>query len=497
MTEPRRPNFLIIVADQLRADAVGAFGGAHAKTPNIDALADRGTRFTNAFVQHTVCGPSRASFLTGWYPHVRGHRSLVHLLRPEDPNLLKTLKRHGYHVTHIGARGDTWAPGATEESVHEYGWSVRPETMFASKAEPAEVDEDDPMARAYYRGDVADQIDFDEACVRTAEDWLAARPDDRPWSLYVPMIFPHCPFGVPEPWYSLHDRDALPPRRPRLRTGHEPAFMQHLRDVHRADELSDEQWREIAAVYHGMVSRLDHHVGRMLDALGTGPGGTDDTVVVLFSDHGEYLGDYDLIEKWPAGVHDCLSRDPLVFAGPSIPEGVVVDDMVELLDIVPTIHDLAGIEVTYTHFGQSLTPVMRDPGAGHRDLAFTEGGFAPGEVERVTGGAGFPYTLKQYVEETFPESVGRVVAVRSRRWTYVWRQHEPPELYDRSGDPDELHNLAGRAEHAVVETQLKDALFDWLLTTADVMPWDNDPRFPKVDLPVPSRAGRTPSQPSA
>lgn len=477
------PNFVVIVADQLRADAVGAFGSSVAETPNIDALAARGTKFTNAFVQHTVCSPSRASFLTGWYPHVRGHRSLTHLLRPTDPNLLKSLKEQGYHVAHVGERGDTWAPGATEVSCDEYGWSEPVDAWFGAKMKHA--DPDDPMARAYYRGEVPDEVDFDEACVRTAEQWLGQRPSDRPWMLYVPMIFPHCPFAVAEPWFSMHDRDALPPRRPRVQSGHEPEFMQHLRDSHGTDDLSDEQWREIAATYHGMVSRFDAHVGRILDALGDAQ---ENTVVLLFSDHGEYLGDYDLIEKWPSGMHDCLARDPLVMAGPGIPRGRDVDEMVELIDIVPTVHDLAGIEPDYTHFGKSLLPVLAEPDAGHREYAFTEGGFLGVEIEQVTGGGPFPYNLKQQVEHDHPECVGKVVAVRSRDWTYVWRLHEPPELYDRRNDPDELHNLAGLAEHADREAHLRSELLRWFVATGDMMPREPDPRFPEIDLPAPARA---------
>jgi arylsulfatase A-like enzyme len=479
-----RPNFVIIVADQLRADAVGAFGSRIAKTPNIDALAGRGTRFTNTFVQHTVCSPSRASFLTGWYPHVRGHRSLTHLLRPEEPNLLRTLKEAGYHVTHVGERGDTWAPGATEVSCHEYGWSMPPARPFMAPR-PDAPDEDDLMARAYYGGLVDEEIDFDEACTRTAEQWLSQPPTGSPWLLYVPMIFPHCPFAVAEPWYSLHDRDAVPPRRPTARSGHEPAFMQHLRDVHRASELADEQWREIAAVYHGMVSRFDAHVGRMLEAVGSR---RDETVVVLFSDHGEYLGDYDLIEKWPSGMHDCLARDPLVMAGPGIPEGREVDGMVELLDIVPTVHDLAGIDAGYTHFGRSLLPVMADPAAGHRAYAFTEGGFLVDEIATAVGNAKFPYRLKQDVQRDHPKCVGRVAAIRSREWTYVWRQHEPDELYDRASDPDELHNLAASPDHAEIAARLRDELLGWFATTSDVLPLERHPRLPAVDLPVPGWA---------
>jgi arylsulfatase A-like enzyme len=487
-----QPNVVVIIADQLRADALGAFGSVQAKTPNIDALAERGTKFTNCFVQHTVCSPSRASFLTGWYPHVRGHRSLTHLLRPDDPNLLKSFKNNGYHVTHVGERGDTFAPGATEASCDEYGWSTPPAHGLISRK--GAMHPDWPLSRAFYIGRIDDEFedDFDEACTRTAVDWLAQAPADKPWLLYVPLVFPHCPFAVTEPWYSLHDRASIAPRRPGVQSGHEPSFMQHVRDTYGTDRLSDEDWREIAGVYHGMVSRFDSQVGRIVEAVGTSLGDPDldNTVVMLFSDHGEYLGDYDLIEKWPSGMNDCLARTPLIMAGPSIPATAEVDDMVELLDIVPTLYELANIEPDYTHFGKSLVPTVRDSDSDrppHRRFAFTEGGFLRQE-EHLLETPGFPYDLKGKAEHDRPETVGKAVAVRSADWTYVWRLYEPPELYDRATDPDEIHNLAGKPEHAAVEAELGAELLRWMVETGDVMPWSEDPRFPTIELPVPAGA---------
>lgn len=166
-----RPNVVVFVPDQLRADAVGVFGNPYVQTPNIDRLAARGARCANAFVQHPVCSPSRASFLTGWYPHVSGHRTLTHLLRADEPNFLKTFRDNGYHVTWVGERGDTFAPGGTEASVDEYGFAVAPTGMrWAADIEY----ENDLAARTFYAGRVEDAVDFDEAAVRTAETWLAA-----------------------------------------------------------------------------------------------------------------------------------------------------------------------------------------------------------------------------------------------------------------------------------------------------------------------------------
>jgi hypothetical protein len=120
-----RPNLLFFIPDQLRYDALGCSGNALARTPHVDGLASRGTRFTDCYGQHSVCGPSRVSFLTGWYPHVRGHRTLDYLLHDDEPNLLRILLQAGYHVAHAGMRGDTFAPGMTQESTSRFGFEVK------------------------------------------------------------------------------------------------------------------------------------------------------------------------------------------------------------------------------------------------------------------------------------------------------------------------------------------------------------------------------------
>jgi arylsulfatase A-like enzyme len=468
-------NFLVVVADQLRADALGAFGNSTARTPRLDRLASSGAAFTNAYAQHPVCAPSRASFLSGWYPHTAGHRSFGTPLRDDEPNFLRTFRENGYHVTWVGDRGDTFGPGATELSVDEHGFSTKPLSgRWGDGLAPTESALPDD-ARLFYRGRVLDRddVDFDEAAVRTAEQWLAA-PPDRPWVLFAPLVAPHCPFQVPEPWFSLHDRAALPD--PVSGSGPEPAYLQGIRDYYGLSGVTPEMWREVAATYHGMVSRLDHHVGRLVDAAGP------DTVVVFFSDHGEYLGDFGVIEKWPSALHSCITRDPLIISGPGVPSAGSVDAMVELVDVFPTLLDLAGLEAGYAHFGRSLLPVLRDPAAGHREYAFSEGGFLVEEEPKFER-AVFPYDRKAALQHERPEMVGKAVAVRDQRWTYVWRLYEPAELYDRAADPDEAHNLAG--QHPSVEARLSQELLRWLVATGDTLPERVLPRLPAVDLPTP------------
>ncbi|HET6966856.1 MAG TPA: sulfatase-like hydrolase/transferase [Ornithinibacter sp.] len=463
-----RPNFLLFMPDQLRADAVGAFGGPVASTPAIDALAARGVRFTNAFAQHSVCSPSRVSMFTGWYPHVAGHRTLTHLLKPWEPNLFRTLRDAGYHVAAAGLRGDLFAPGVSAGSVDRMGFQVPP-TSFRDPLVP----EGHPLRRAMYAGsrgaDVV--VDIDEATTRTAEAWLAEGLPE-PWLLFVPLVFPHPPFGAEEPWYSLHDRSRMPAPCPPKRGG-EPRFMPALRDRLGTDALTD-HWAELAATYHGMVSRVDHQLGRLLGAVERAGAG-DRTVTAFFTDHGEYLGDFGLVEKWPAGVDDCLVRNPLVMAGPGVASGGACGAMVEMVDLLPTLCELAEAEVAHTHFGRSLADVLAEPGAPHRD-PFSEGGFLVAE-EHLLERAGGHYDYKGALQHEDPRLVGRVTALRTPRWTYVRRLYEADELYDRAADPQETTNLIGDPGHAAVVADLSGRLLDWLLETSDVVPWAPDPRF--------------------
>lgn len=476
-----RPNFLVFIPDQLRRDAVGCFGNDVARTPHIDALAARGTRFDQAFGQHSVCSPSRVSFLTGWYPHVRGHRSLGHLLQPWEPNLLRLLKDSGYHVAHAGLRGDTFAQGVTRESTSRFGFSVRPRTVFGKSPYPLEH----RFARAFYHGlrqRPGVTLDFDEAATQTAEEWLGEGLPE-PWVMYVPLVFPHPPFEVEEPWFSLHARADMPEPVPPARG--EPRYMSAIRERYGTDRLDAADWAEIAATYYGMVSRVDDQLGRILQAVERA-GAEARTAVFFFPDHGEYLGDYGLVEKWASGQHDCLLHNPLIASVPGGAEANAAVGLVELIDLVPTLLELAEVEPQHTHFGRSLTPLLRDGSAAHREAAFSEGGFAVHE-EPLFERAGFPYDLKAAIQHEDPETQGKVATVRTERWTYSHRLCEGDELYDRRSDPRQLDNRSGRAELREVESELRERVLQWLLATADVLPWKADPRMDNDGAVVPTR----------
>jgi arylsulfatase A-like enzyme len=481
-----RPNIVVVMPDQLRADAVGAFSSTGAQTPHLDELASRGTRFTQAFSQHSVCGPSRTSIFTGWYPHVAGHRTLDNLLKPWEPNLLRMFKDAGYHVAWAGMRGDTFAPGVTKTSTDFMGYTVKPRhTRWPSPpVEGALAD-----ANCWYSGlrsprdGEADVLDLDEAAIQTCEQLLADGMPE-PWLLFVALVFPHPPFAVEEPWWSLHSRDAMSPPLPPL-LDDKPAFMRAMREEYRLDLLGPDDWAELKATYYGMVSRVDAQLGRVVAGVDRA-GAASRTAWTFFTDHGEYMGDYGLVEKWASGLNDCLLRNPLIIATPDASGGGACDELVELVDVLPTLAELGEVRVEHSQFGRSLAPLLLDPQDAdvratrvpHRDAAFSEGGHRNDEPHVLEAITLPPYAAKAAIQQRDPLTVGKAVAMRTREWTFVHRLYESDELYDRVTDAGELVNLSGRPEVAAVEHELRGRVLDWLLSTGDVVPWTPDPRFP-------------------
>lgn len=471
-----RPNFILFMTDQQRADSVGAFGNAAASTPNIDALAARGVRFDQAFGQHSACSQARVSMLTGWYPHVAGHRTLDHLLQAGEPNLYRDLRDAGYVVAWAGVRGDTFAPGVTAASTDFHGYTVAPDLGALGALHEDRYPEGHRLRNAFLVGAVGTGeplLTPDEASIRTAVDLLAQGLPE-PFVLVLTLFAPHPPFAVEEPWASMHDPADLPAPLPP--SDGKAGFLAAYRELAGLDGLTTDDWALVRAAYAGMVSRLDEQFGRVM-AAAEQAGVLERTVTVFHTDHGEYLGDFGMVEKWPSGLDECLLRNPLIVAGPGVAENATAGALVEMIDLPATVAELAGVELAHRHFGRSLTTVLADPSAPHRDRAFSEGGFRLDEADQNEQPEHHPYLLKGRLQQERPDLVGRAVAVRSPDWTYVHRVEEPDELYDRTADPHETTNLAADPAHAPRCQALRDEILDWLVTTSDVIPPQRDPRM--------------------
>jgi choline-sulfatase len=470
-------NFILFNPDELRAESVGCYGHALAQTPNMDMLASQGTRFDQCHVQHSVCTPSRCSFMTGWYPHVRGHRTLWHMLRRDEPNLLRYLKEAGYEVRWYGKNdllsSDSFAGSVDVAESHG-------QRMFG--ANPYSLNDPGYYSFLYdaYEGPLGEHGDY--ANVQAAIEFLRSGPEN-PFMLYLPLVFPHCPYSAPQLWHDLIDPDALPPLRP-SGLPNKPEFHRLIRRSRRLDEVDESLLCKIQAVYLGMTGFMDHLLGQLLDVLEE-TGLASDTTIIFFSDHGDYAGDYGLVEKWPSACEDVITRVPLIIRSPGGVPGHVVREPVELFDIMATALDLAGIEAQHDHFAMSLAPQLCGAPGDPDRAVYCEGGYARHEPHCFEGKPARDqfardehhiYYPKGKVQQDHPDSVGRTVMVRTSAHKLIYRPTGISELYDLDLDPLEMDNLYGQTSSARIQRQLEARMLDWLVETSDVTPFNIDPR---------------------
>lgn len=470
-------NFVIFMPDEMRAESAACYQHALVRTPNLDRLAAEGCLFEQCYVQHPVCSPSRCSMFTGWYPHVAGHRTLWHLLRPHEPNLFRSLKQAGYDVRWYGKNdllsADSFAASVTEATGGGRG-NFGPQVRTGG---------DDPHFYTFlgHAFDGGPMETSDGVCVSRGVEFLRSRPE-QPFCLYLPLTHPHPPYSAPRPWHDMYRAEDVPALRPPETAG-KPVFHELIRRTRRLDRLADDQFRRIAAVYLGQITYVDHLLGELLRALDE-TGLADDTCVIFTSDHGDWAGEFGLVEKWPSALDDALARVPFVIRTPGGAAGHRVTTNVELFDMTATVLELAGIEARHTHFARSLAAQLRGA-AGQPRTVYAEGGYDPHEPHcfegRGTGDhAGMKtdqiYYPKVHLQQTHRHSVCRAAMVRSPTHKLIYRTADACELYDMVADPRELDNLYGRREAAEVQAALERDLLDFYLGTSDVAPFDENPR---------------------
>jgi arylsulfatase A-like enzyme len=429
--------------------------------------------------------------MTGWYPHVRGHRTMFHMLQPDEPCLLRTLKEQGYFVWWGGKNDLIPAQNGYDEYCDvKYTSETTPRPMFA--VDRASEWRGDPKGDTYYSFQVG-RLDTDGEEIYRDNDWINVQGaidlirtyvGDKPLCIYLPLTYPHPPYAVEDPWYSAIDRDVLPKRIPSPDdwTG-KPSILAKLQERQGLCGWTESRWDELRATYLGMCARVDHQFGLLLDALRDADM-YDDTAVFMFSDHGDFTGDYGLVEKTQNTFEDCLTRVPLIIKPPaSVPTRPgVSDSFVELIDIPATVEDLCGIESGHTHFGRSLLPIVSGETDTGRDAVFCEGGRRRNEEQakelESLGGRdrGSLYWPRLSIQETDDVAHTKAIMCRMQDYKYVRRLYEQDELYDLRDDPAELRNRIGDPAYASVADQLRDRLLTHFLDTADVVPFDTDRR---------------------
>lgn len=474
-SNPSQHNIIIFMPDQLRAESIECYGHPLVKTPNMDALAAQGTRFAHCQSAYPVCTAARCSMMTGWPPHVRGHRSVYYLLQPDEPNLFRYLKNNGYDVYWYG-KNDLLVHEIFEESVTHWNYFAEgPE--WSGKDNPWAYD--DPYYFTFLFGEGRDRTEYpDYQRVQAAIKVLEATQRERPFCIFLPLFFPHPPFTGPKGFHSMYHPDDIPHLRPGGLTG-KPPFYEAIRRSRRLDQLQEADFRKINAVYLGMISYTDWLLGELLEALDK-TNHSKDTVVFFCSDHGEWAGDYGLVEKWSAAMDDPILKVPLIVRHPEGKTGHIVDGLVELYDVMATCLEIAGVIPDHTHFARNLLPqIMGNPGDPDRAV-FSEGGYNTYELQAFEPLEMFPkehiYYPKIWLENTHPEMISRTTTIRSKNYKLTLRPDSQSEFYDLTKDPQELYNLYGDPAYAEQQTALKIQLLDWYIRTSDVVPVGRDQR---------------------
>jgi len=483
----RRFNVVLFVAEHWRAKDAGYCGNRVVKTPNIDSLAREGAGFRWCFVQNPVSTPSRVAMATGWYPHVNGHRTMHHMLRLYEPNMLWYFKEAGYYVW-WGGKNDMIAEEAIPYScdVRVYGTGGR-KTVHASPWRPG-----DRLYHTFLWGRVPDNYRpcvADDYVVEKAVEFLR-NPVRKPFFMLINQSYAHPPYAAPEPYYSMYDRSKVPlPVKPPEGFKGKPRILKMVHERMRMNEATEEDLREIVAVYYGMITRVDRNLGLILEALKE-YGHWDDTIVVATSDHGDYAGDYMLTEKMQNAFEDVLVNVPFAIRIPGYdPLPSVSEALIEMIDLLPTLAEACGIKLAHTHFGRSLLPVLRGERREHRRYVFSEGGALKTEIH--THETDRPreniYWARVALQFTMPEVHGKAVMIRSKEWKYVRRLYDTDELYDLRRDPDEVNNLVDDPDLEDVRRRLADAMLTWFIETGDQVPWRWDLRRPSEPHPEWSR----------
>jgi len=482
-------NFIFFNPDEMRANTLGCQGNPVARTPHIDRLAAEGTRFAQTSCQSPLCSPSRCSFLTGWYPHVRGHRNLTRLIQEDEPNLLRSLKENGYDVLYIG-KNDSFSERATNHAIRLPGFTV-PKSV-APVRNHATFNPDSPENLAFLFDPIGESVDnaMDTWKTRSAINYIRSKPKD-PFALFLALEVPHPPYSAPQPYHDLIDPESLPELIPPGKEG-APAFHRHLREDRGLDSLSESVFRKIQAVYLGQVAFADYLLGQVVSAV-EDAGLAEETAIIFFSDHGDYAGDYGLVEKWQSGLEDVITQVPFIMKVPGGKKGHVVETPTELFDLMPTVLEIAGIEPKSPHFARSRTEEIFSGAKGDpARVAYCEGGYCAHDSHAAETLDGKPddfmrgtmYYPKFRTGTDHPEDLTRTVMARSSTHKLIYRATGENEFYDLLGDPSETTNLWKKENGSPEQGKLLDGLLHWLVTTSDVIPFAADSRHFPVEQMV-------------
>lgn len=445
----RKMNVLFLIADDLNCD-LGCYGHPHAKSPNIDRLAARGVRFEHAYCQFPLCSPSRSSFLTGRRPnntHIHtnpgagrfstDYRPKPHFrdFIPDTVTLPQLFRQHGYTVARVGKLYHYGVPGqlGTSGLDDRQSWDFFVNPAGRDKAEENKIFSLTPhsygASLSWLAAEGADTEQTDGLSA-TAAVSLLEEYQDRPFFLAVGCFRPHTPYVAPKRYFDEYDVDEIElPALSQADRERVPAAA-YASARKEQETMSDDLRREAIRAYWASITFMDAQLGRVLDALDRLKL-TDNTIVVMTSDHGYHMYEHGLWQKM--SLFENVARVPLIVSLPGAAgQGQSSAGPVELVDIYPTLADLCGLPMPDYLDGVSLRPALDDPSQALKEAAFTQ--VRRGEFDGYS--------------------------VRSARWRFtLWDGGRKGEqLYDMQSDRGEMMNLAADPAHAETVAALKAKL---------------------------------------
>lgn len=486
-----RPNIVIINPDQMRSDALSHLGNPASITPYLDALAQtEGVSFRNAFCQNTVCVPSRCSFFTGLYPHVNGHRTMTHMLHRHETSLLKELKESGYYVW-MNPRNDFLA--AQEENIFN---EHATETFYGGDIKPAPGSKENMRGGpgnkffySFYMGELQTDEKYenktiDDESIDESIKFIRNYDKEEPFCIFLGLQYPHPPYQIEEPYFSAVDKEKLKERIKidDMLMAKKPKILQELLKEQKLDELTEEDWDKIRSCYLGMCYKVDDYFKNICETLKE-KGIYENTAIFFFSDHGDYTGDYGIVEKTQNTFEDCLVKVPLLIKPPkgfAIDPGVS-DSLVELIDFYATVMDMCNIEPKHSHFGKSLVPVIADRNVKNREFVYAEGGRLEGELHCNETKKGTPNIFSPYYPRMIVQKDDvahtKATMLRSEKYKYIRRLYESDEFYDLEKDSEERVNRIDEPGYQAQIAEMKMQMLEWYQTTCDIVPYTKDQRF--------------------
>ena len=430
-------NLLVIMSDEHSPKALGCYGSEIVKTPNLDRLAARGTRFSSAYCASPVCIPARASFAVGKYIHQMGYWDNADAYDGSIPSWHHKLRDRGHDVVSIG-KLHFRAP----EEDHGFSSEVIPMHIIEGKGDLMGLVRSELPVRkgaykmAHYAGPGESQYTFyDREITARAQVWLreaAKRETDKPWVLFVSLVAPHFPLTAPPEHYYTYYNQNLP--MPKLYEPHErpthPYLVDYARSFNYDDYFSRDAVKRAIAGYYGLCSFLDENIGKILHTL-EDAGLADDTRVMYTSDHGDNMGSRGLWGK--STMFEETAGVPLIIAGDGIAQGQSVATPVSHVDVYPFILDAVGNEETALREGFPGTTLFE---------------IAAGEVP----------DRNVLVEYHGMGSTTGAFMIRHGRYKYVHYIGYPAQLFDLETDPEELNDLAANAKYASVLDECRERL---------------------------------------